>query len=122
MFSSSLDGTVRAHDLVRWGEKSHCALLCLLGPDAPVAANVLTVVCCATLALCRYRQFRVLTSPTPTQFTALAADPTGEIVCAGAMDPFEIYVWSVQVSRTSGPRLRFACCTCVEFARTIAYR
>lgn len=45
--SSSLDGTVRAYDLLR------------------------------------YRNFRTMTAATPVQFTCLAADPSGEIVCAG---------------------------------------
>jgi periodic tryptophan protein 2 len=47
LLSASLDGTVRAFDLMR------------------------------------YRNFRVLTSPDPSQFVSLAVDPTGEIVCAG---------------------------------------
>ena len=44
----------------------------------------------------RYRNFRTLTTPTPVQFTCLAVDSSGEIVCAGALDPFNIYVWSLQ--------------------------
>ncbi|KAI8972105.1 WD40-repeat-containing domain protein [Pilobolus umbonatus] len=63
IFSASLDGTVRAFDLVR------------------------------------YRNFRTFTSPTPVQFTSLAVDPSGEIVCAGTLDTFEIYVWSVQTGK-----------------------
>lgn len=63
VFSASMDGTVRAYDLVR------------------------------------YRNFRTMTTPKPVQFTSLALDPSGEIVCAGAMDPFEIYVWSLQTGR-----------------------
>ena len=63
LFSSSLDGTVRAFDLIR------------------------------------YRNFRTFTSPTPVQFCSLAVDPSGEIVCAGSMDSFEIYMWSVQTGK-----------------------
>lgn len=63
LFSASLDGTVRAFDLVR------------------------------------YRNFRTFTSPDPVQFTSLAVDPSGEIICAGTMDTFEIYVWSVQTGK-----------------------
>jgi len=29
----------------------------------------------------------------------MATDPSGEIVCAGAMDPFDIYVWSLQTGK-----------------------
>ncbi|KAN0061819.1 U3 snoRNP protein [Thecaphora frezii] len=63
LFSASLDGTVRAYDLVR------------------------------------YRNFRTLTSPTPVQFISLAVDPSGEVVCAGSSDSFEIYMWSVQTGK-----------------------
>jgi len=60
IISSSLDGTIRAHDLLR------------------------------------YRNFRTLTTPEPVQFTCLAVDSSGEVVCAGALDPFNIYVWALQ--------------------------
>lgn len=63
VLSCSLDGTVRAFDLVR------------------------------------YRNFRTCTSPRPVQFTCLAVDPSGEVVCAGSQDTFEIFVWSVQTGR-----------------------
>ena len=58
--SASLDGTVRAFDLVR------------------------------------YRNFRTLTTPEPVQFISLAIDKSGEVVCAGALEPYEIYVWDLQ--------------------------
>ncbi|KAJ3236838.1 hypothetical protein HDU81_010303 [Chytriomyces hyalinus] len=60
VFSSSLDGTVRAFDLVR------------------------------------YRNFRTFTSPTHVQFGCIAVDPSAEVICAGSIDTFEIYMWSVQ--------------------------
>lgn len=60
VISSSLDGTVRAFDLLR------------------------------------YKNFRTMTTPSPVQFTSLAVDSSGEMVCAGALDPFHIYVWSLQ--------------------------
>ncbi|XP_060689223.1 PWP2 small subunit processome component [Hemiscyllium ocellatum] len=47
----------------------------------------------------RYRNFRTFTSPRPTQFTCLAVDMSGEIVCAGSQDSFEIFVWSMQTGR-----------------------
>jgi periodic tryptophan protein 2 len=49
--------------------------------------------------LVRYRNFRTFTSPNPVQFTSLAVDPSGEIVCAGTLDTFEIFVWSVQTGK-----------------------
>lgn len=47
----------------------------------------------------RYRNFRTLTSEEPVQFTSLAIDHSGEVVCAGTMDPFDIYVWSLQTGK-----------------------
>lgn len=61
--TASLDGTVRAFDLVR------------------------------------YRNFRTFTAPTPVQFLCVATDEGGEVVAAGGMDPFNVYVWSVQTGR-----------------------
>ena len=66
VLSASLDGTVRAYDLVR------------------------------------YRNFKTLTTPPDAprvQFSCLAADEAGEVVCAGALEPFNIYVWSLQTGR-----------------------
>lgn len=61
LLSASLDGTVRAYDLVK------------------------------------YRTFRVLQPNKPTQFNSLAVDSSsGDIVVAGSMDPFSIYVWSLR--------------------------
>ena len=42
----------------------------------------------------RYRQFRVLTTKIPVQFTCLAVDSSAEIVCSGASD-YCIYVWAL---------------------------
>lgn len=49
--------------------------------------------------LLRYHNFKILTSPTAVQFTSLAVDNSGEVVCAGALDPFNIYVWSLQTGQ-----------------------
>ncbi|KAI9599231.1 WD repeat protein [Syncephalis fuscata] len=47
----------------------------------------------------RYRNFRTFLTPEPKQFASLACDPSGEIVCAGSRDSFEIFVWSMQTGR-----------------------
>jgi len=47
----------------------------------------------------RYKNFRVLTTPDPVQFISLALDTSGQIVCAGTLDPFNIYIWSLQTGR-----------------------
>jgi periodic tryptophan protein 2 len=58
--SSSLDGTVRAYDLVK------------------------------------QVNFRTMTTPEPAQLNCVAIDHIGEIVCAGAVDPYSIYVWNLK--------------------------
>lgn len=47
----------------------------------------------------RYRNFRTFTSPRPTQFSSLAVDASGELVSAGALDSFEVFIWSMQTGR-----------------------
>eukprot|EP00210_Caulerpa_lentillifera_P000251 g244.t1 len=63
MVSASLDGTVRAFDLIR------------------------------------YRNFRTFTAPDPVQFSCLAVDPQGEILAAGSLDSFQIFVWSIKTGK-----------------------
>ncbi|AOA62879.1 90S pre-ribosomal component [Komagataella phaffii] len=46
--------------------------------------------------LIRFRNFRTFTAPERVQFGCLAVDPSGEVVCAGSLDDFQIHVWSVQ--------------------------
>lgn len=49
--------------------------------------------------LLRYRNFRTFTAASRLQFTSLAVDPSGELVCAGSMNEFDIHVWNVQTSQ-----------------------
>ncbi|GAA0161732.1 hypothetical protein LIER_17979 [Lithospermum erythrorhizon] len=49
--------------------------------------------------LYRYRNFRTFTTPTSKQFVSLATDQSGEVICAGTLDSFEIYVWSMKTGR-----------------------
>ncbi|POS82891.1 periodic tryptophan protein-like protein 2, partial [Erysiphe pulchra] len=46
--------------------------------------------------LIRYRNFRTFTAANRLSFSCLAVDPSGEVVCAGSIDSFDIHVWSVQ--------------------------
>ncbi|KAJ4952632.1 hypothetical protein NE237_029464 [Protea cynaroides] len=63
LLSASLDGTVRAWDMLR------------------------------------YRNFRTFTTPSSRQFVSLASDQSGEVICAGTLDSFEIFVWSMKTGR-----------------------
>lgn len=49
--------------------------------------------------LTRYRNFRTLTPPTPSQLFSLAIGPNDEIICAGAQDSFNIFVWSLRTGK-----------------------
>nr|XP_010924647.1 periodic tryptophan protein 2 [Elaeis guineensis]XP_029121080.1 periodic tryptophan protein 2 [Elaeis guineensis] len=49
--------------------------------------------------LFRYRNFRTFTTPSPRQFVSLASDLSGEVICAGTLDSFEIFVWSMKTGR-----------------------
>ena len=49
--------------------------------------------------LIRYRNFRTFTAPSRLSFSSVAVDPSGEVVCAGSLDSFDIYVWSVQTGQ-----------------------
>lgn len=47
----------------------------------------------------KYRNFRVMTTSKKSsacQLNCLAVDSNGEIVCAGALDPYDIFVWNVK--------------------------
>jgi len=49
--------------------------------------------------LIRYRNFRTFTAPTRLSFSSVAVDPSGEVVCAGSLDSFNIHIWSVQTGQ-----------------------
>jgi periodic tryptophan protein 2 len=49
--------------------------------------------------LIRYRNFRTFTAPTRLSFSSLTVDPSGEVVCAGSLDSFDIHIWSVQTGQ-----------------------
>ncbi|KAF2113593.1 periodic tryptophan protein-like protein 2 [Lophiotrema nucula] len=49
--------------------------------------------------LIRYRNFRTFTAPSRLSFSSIAVDPSGEVVCAGSIDSFDIHIWSVQTGQ-----------------------
>ncbi|BAF17978.1 periodic tryptophan protein 2 [Oryza sativa Japonica Group] len=49
--------------------------------------------------LFRYRNFKTFTTALPRQFVSLTADQSGEVICAGTLDSFEIFVWSMKTGR-----------------------
>lgn len=49
--------------------------------------------------LIRYRNFKTFTAPSRLSFSTIAVDPSGEVVCAGSLDSFDIHIWSVQTGQ-----------------------
>lgn len=47
----------------------------------------------------RYRNFRTFTSPRAVQFSCLTVDNSGEVVCSGSLDTFDVFVWSMKTGR-----------------------
>ena len=60
LISSSLDGTIRAYDLIK------------------------------------YKNFRIMTTPKQTQLICCSVDYSGEIVAAGSLDTYNIFIWSIK--------------------------
>lgn len=81
-------------------EKSHTAKVtqvCFANASVIVSCSLDGTVKCHDLH--RYRTFKTLTTPNPVQFLSLAVDGAGEIVVAGSMDPFHVYVWNLQTAK-----------------------
>jgi periodic tryptophan protein 2 len=78
VLSASLDGTVRAYDLVRY-------------------RNFKTFSASSGAITNGKSSLGVVGQS--TQFSCVSGDEAGEIVCAGGMDPFNIYVWSMQTGK-----------------------
>ncbi|CAL3973131.1 hypothetical protein PZA11_005450 [Diplocarpon coronariae] len=49
--------------------------------------------------LVRYRNFKTFTAPTRLSFSCLAVDPSGDVVCAGSLDSFDIHIWDVRTGQ-----------------------
>lgn len=43
--------------------------------------------------LFRYQNFRTFTTPSPRQFVSLTADQSGEVICVGTLDSFEVHIY-----------------------------
>lgn len=61
------------------------------------APNLCTIL--SMIMFCRYRNYKTFTSPKPDQFSSLAVDSAGEIICAGGTNEFQIYVWTLKTGR-----------------------
>ena len=45
--------------------------------------------------LIKYKNFRIMTTPNPNQFSCCSIDFTGEIISAGFLESYSIYIWSL---------------------------
>ena len=99
------DGKVKVWDTTSW-----FCFVTFSDHTAPVtgvafAPNGLSVVSSSldgtvrAFDLIRYRNYRTLVPPEPVQLSCVALDAGGEIVAAGAVDRFEIFVWSLQTGK-----------------------
>lgn len=48
--------------------------------------------------LIKYKNFRTLKPNKPTQFTCVAIDQSGDIICGGCKDPYNVFVWNLKTS------------------------
>ena len=49
--------------------------------------------------LSRYRCFRTLSSEDDQKFTSVSGDASGDLVAAGGLDPFSVYIWSIRTGK-----------------------
>lgn len=61
----------------------------------------------------RYRNFRTFTTPSSRQFVSLAVDLSGDVICAGTLDFFEVLILVVQQFCKSSESFVFS--VCVDF-------
>jgi periodic tryptophan protein 2 len=58
-----------------------CVLIVWCNSNGSVAFSASSDGTVRAFDLVRYRNFRTMTAPTPTQFSSLTTDPSGELVC-----------------------------------------
>lgn len=49
--------------------------------------------------LCRYRNFRTFTTPEAVQLVCVAIEGSGEVVCAGSRDTFQVFLWNMRTGQ-----------------------
>jgi len=49
--------------------------------------------------MARYRNFKTLTTPRPVQLGCIGVDCSGDLVAAGGIDVFEVYLWSLTTGK-----------------------
>ena len=99
------DGKVKVWDVrsgfcnVTFTEHGGAVTACAFAPRGRVLLTASRDGSVRAWDLVRYRNFRTFTAPTRLAFSCLAVDPSGEIVCAGSHDSFNVHLWSVQTGQ-----------------------
>lgn len=103
--TASDDGKVKLWDiqlgfcLATFSDHTSAVLAVVFAKKGSVVFTALLDGTVRAYDLIRYRNFRTFTAAERVRFTALAADPSGEVVCAGSEDTFDVYVWLVQTAQ-----------------------
>ncbi|KAH8434541.1 snoRNA-binding rRNA-processing protein PWP2 [Aspergillus melleus] len=103
--TSSDDGKVKVWDvksgfcIVTFTEHSSAVSACQFAKKGSVLFTASLDGSVRAWDLIRYRNFRTFTAPSRLSFSSLAVDPSGEVICAGSPDSFDIHVWSVQTGQ-----------------------
>ena len=99
------DGKVKVWDsqsgfcIMTFTEHSSCVTACQFAKRGQVLFTSSLDGSVRAWDLVRYRNFRTFSSTTRLSFSCLAVDPSGEVVCAGSEDSFDIQIWSVQTGQ-----------------------
>eukprot|EP01028_Stygiella_incarcerata_P001963 TRINITY_DN1366_c0_g2_i1.p1 TRINITY_DN1366_c0_g2~~TRINITY_DN1366_c0_g2_i1.p1 ORF type:complete len:905 (+),score=227.46 TRINITY_DN1366_c0_g2_i1:35-2716(+) len=98
------DGKVKV-----WNTKTGFCFVTFAAHEAPVTGVVFSSKnaifsssedgTCKAFDTVRYKNFRTYTAPRHVMFSSITLDPSGEILCSGSGDSFEIYVWEVQTAK-----------------------
>ncbi|RAQ52310.1 periodic tryptophan protein 2 [Aspergillus flavus] len=103
--TTSDDGKVKVWDVksgfcvVTFTEHSSAVTACQFAKKGSVLFTASLDGSVRAWDLIRYRNFRTFTAPSRLSFSSLAVDPSGEVVCAGSPDSFDIHIWSVQTGQ-----------------------
>jgi periodic tryptophan protein 2 len=47
----------------------------------------------------RYRNFRTFTTPEAVQLACVAIEGSGEVICAGSSDTFQVFLWNMRTGQ-----------------------
>ncbi|MCJ1312547.1 hypothetical protein MMC25_006221 [Agyrium rufum] len=105
VITTSEDGKIKVWDVqsgfcvVTFTEHSAAVTACAFAKRGKVLYTASLDGSIRAWDLIRYRNFRTFTAPTRLAFSCIAVDPSGEVICAGSLDSFDVHLWSVQTGQ-----------------------